>query len=208
MRVMTWNLKGGVGKTSLSLALAIENGWLVATNDYHSPLEHILPEKSFKKMTEKDTLPVPPEGKDVIYDFGGKADGRVLDAIAIADVIIVPVIYQAMQDMYATLATLRELRLEGDELAKKGNHRPIMEKVIVVINRAGKDTSKAEAAIRKVAPDITILPMKESNIFAKVISTKKPISALLHNPLLSYAYSGVKQQFDILDGKVKELGGK
>ena len=44
MKLLIWNLKGGQGKTSLSLAIALEKGFYVLTNDVHSPIDEILPD--------------------------------------------------------------------------------------------------------------------------------------------------------------------
>ncbi len=44
-------------------------------------------------MGLRDKLPEVPEDIDVIYDFGGYPDARIIDAARIADTVIVPIIW-------------------------------------------------------------------------------------------------------------------
>ena len=46
MKIVVWNLKGGQGKTVLSMAIAMLEGFYVVTNDIHSPIDEVLGEDS------------------------------------------------------------------------------------------------------------------------------------------------------------------
>ena len=69
MKIAIWNLKGGQGKTVLSLSLAMLKGFYVVTNDVHSPIDDVLPEGHALRLGIKDVLPDVPDNIDLIYDF-------------------------------------------------------------------------------------------------------------------------------------------
>ncbi len=62
MKVVVWNLKGGQGKTVISLAIAMLEDFYVVTNDVHSPIDEVIGEDKALRMGIRDHLPdVPPE---------------------------------------------------------------------------------------------------------------------------------------------------
>ena len=50
MKIVIFNIKGGQGKTSLAVNLALTLNAGVITNDVYSPIEKVLPEKQFMKI--------------------------------------------------------------------------------------------------------------------------------------------------------------
>lgn len=57
MKIVVWNLKEGQGKTILSLAIAMLEGFYIITNDVHSPINDVLGEDKAMRMGMRDSLP-------------------------------------------------------------------------------------------------------------------------------------------------------
>jgi cellulose biosynthesis protein BcsQ len=85
------NFKGGNGKTSLAIALALHLGFDVITNDLLSPLEQIFNDDQLIKLERNEQIPDLPSGCNVIFDFGGHIDKRVVKALKLSQFVIIPV---------------------------------------------------------------------------------------------------------------------
>jgi len=71
MKITIYNFKGGVGKTSIALNIALNLGLPVVTNDIYSPLERLLGEDKFIKLAKDQTIPTLSSEHSIIFDFGG-----------------------------------------------------------------------------------------------------------------------------------------
>jgi len=97
MRIAIYNIKGGVGKTALSLNFAFKNNLGLISNDALYPYDAYLPNDNYiqvspdekfpteKKLTGKDGKPF-----DLVWDLGGYADTRIPAVLRSVDVVIVP----------------------------------------------------------------------------------------------------------------------
>lgn len=96
MRIVFFNIKGGVGKTSLAVAVAKEFGIPYFTNEENKIKNfqvNLLP-TSRKEISELE-LP-----KDCVFDFGGFAD-NIINYILVADVVVVPTIRERLSILKA-----------------------------------------------------------------------------------------------------------
>ena len=109
MKITIFNLKGGQGKTTLSLALATLYNMYIVTNDEYSPIDEVLGDKKVYHLDEGENLPEVPENINLIYDFGGKPDPRILEAVNHSRYVIVSVFYKSPLDMQTTINTIQEL---------------------------------------------------------------------------------------------------
>jgi len=182
MKLTIFNLKGGQGKTTLSLALALEYGYYIVTNDQYSPIEKVLPKKKVKHLAVDSPLPSVPEDLDLIYDFGGYADRRLIAAVTQSDWVIVPIVYDSPLDMQTTIKSIKEIEKHND-------------KIIIVVNRAKKGIkNKAESVLRTFF-NYPTLELRNSTCFVKIVENKIALSEQIKSsPLLSYHYKPVLKQ--------------
>lgn len=183
MKIIVWNLKGGQGKTVLSLALAMLEDYYIVTNDVHSPIDEVIGEDRALRMGMRDPLPEIPEGIDLIYDFGGYPDARIIDAAKHADMVIVPIIYESPLEMQVTLNALGEIEKYND-------------KIIIVLNKAKPgDYERARQVFEQFDIHYPVFEVKQSTAFSRAIEHKKSLQQLVdENPLFSFHYSKPLEQ--------------
>ena len=127
MSYVVYSIKGGVGKTTLSVQVSQMLDYTYVTNDSHSSAHNLMPEeKGFLVSTEDyDEIPF---DENIVYDFGGFKDSRINDIIKQASKIIIPTL-TSIVDVQATIATLKDVY-------------EINKNIIIVINRT-KNNNKA-----------------------------------------------------------------
>ena len=183
MKIVVWNLKGGQGKTVLSVAIAMLEDFYVVTNDVHSPIDEVIGEDRALRMGMRDPLPEVPEGINLIYDFGGYPDARIIDAAKQADVVIVPIIYESPLEMQVTLNALGEIEKYND-------------KIVIVLNKAkAGDFERAKAVFEQFDIHYPVFEVKQSTAFSRAIEHKKSLQQMVdESPLFSFHYSKPLEQ--------------
>lgn len=178
MKIIVWNLKGGQGKTVLSLAIAMLEGAYIVTNDRHSPIDEVIGEDRGLRLKADDPLPEVPDGIDLIYDFGGFPDVRTIEAAQNADFIVMPIIYESPLEMQVTLNALREIEAYNKN-------------IVVVVNKAKpNDLERTKDVLADFGFHYPIFEIKQSTVFSKAVESKKSLQELVdENPLWRLPYS-------------------
>lgn len=157
MSFVVYSIKGGVGKTTLSVQISQMLEYTYVTNDSHSSAHNLMPqEKGFLVSSEEyDEIPF---DDNVVYDFGGFKDTRINDIIKQSKKIIIPTL-TSIVDLQATLATLKDVA-------------QVNKNILIVVNRA-KNNNKAlelkeylQEEIKKSYSDlnISIVFVRESSV--------------------------------------------
>jgi hypothetical protein len=182
MRIVVWNLKGGQGKTVLSLNLAMLEGAFVVTNDVHSPIDDVLGEDRALRLSMRDPLPEVPAGVPLIYDFGGYPDARIIEAAKTATHILIPLVYESPLEMQVTINAISEIE----------RYNP---RITIILNKAKPgDFERAQEVLGKFY-EYPILELKQSTAFARSIEQKKSLQQLVdENHLFSFHYSKPLEQ--------------
>jgi len=154
---VVYSIKGGVGKTTLSVQISQMLDYTYVTNDSHSSAHNLMPEeKGF--LVSKEEYEEIPFDNNIVYDFGGFKDNRINEIIKQSNKIIIPTL-TSIVDLQATLATLKDVV-------------DINKNIIIVINRAKNNNKAIELKeyileeIKKSYSDlnITILFVRESSV--------------------------------------------
>ena len=183
MKITVFNLKGGQGKTAISLNLALSLDYGIITNDIYTPLENILKKEQFLKLNPNQAFPDLPKEYNIIFDFGGYADNRVIKALELSRYVLVPILGHSNIDLQVAINSIEEI--------KKYNQN-----IVLVLNKANKK-DKRQGFFKKLYQDITIFQIKESRAINKVINEAQSIKTLYNqNKLNQYHYKELKNQFD------------
>lgn len=149
MRISVWNLKGGVGKTHLSLALSKD-----------LDLKYYSNENNFidGALLIKDN---PDISENAIFDFGGFVD-KISDYLKISDLVLIP----TTNDYFSILKTFETFKLSAQ----------FNQNILFVLTRIQSKIKDKDIDILKKHG--RMLELNESNIFKKSIETNQGILTL------------------------------
>jgi cellulose biosynthesis protein BcsQ len=152
MKIVFWNKKGGVGKTALAYNVARDLELFLLSND-DSIIEMAYPGKA--KIVRE--LPVI---DNAVYDLGGFADAAAKQAIAAADLVVIPTTAD-LNAVKRTASTISDVQ----HVAPEAN-------ILIVANRAkGEDFAELE----KRFSDLTVIEIPESRIFERAIKNQTSV---------------------------------
>ena len=185
MILTVYNFKGGVGKTSIALNIALSLDMGIITNDVYSPIENILPEKQFIKLEKDMSIPEIPEGMNIVFDLGGYIDTRAIEALRQSDKVLIPV----TNDFINLQVTINAI----DEIWE------FNENLIIIANRTVKDDFSDISQGIKQFYDFPVLELKQSKVFSNLFQEKKSIRDIVRQGgLRAYSYRAINEQFDQL----------
>lgn len=167
MSFVVYSIKGGVGKTTLSVQISQMLEYTYVTNDSHSSAHNLMPEEKGFLVSSEEYEEIPYD-ENVVYDFGGFKDTRINDIIKQANKIIIPTL-TSIVDVQATLATLKDV-IE------------INKNIVIIVNRA-KNNNKAIELKEYLDDEIKKL---NSNINIPIIFVRE--SSVLEDSLFDCEY--------------------
>lgn len=189
MKLLIWSLKGGVGKSHLSMAIGYEYGFVIVTNELLSPVAKIYPAGKIKTLSKNELVPELPSNVNVVYDFMGTPDDRALDTCKIVDVVIIPTTNDGAFDIQHALESINQL--------KDYKH-----KILVVVNKTQLgDYDEVKKIINEFYPLLPVLELKYSKAISGISKTGKSISSQM-NPLNKRHFIRPLEQIDLI---MKEL---
>lgn len=168
MKILIWSLKGGVGKSHLSMAIGLEHGFVIVTNELLSPVAKIYPAGKIKTLAKNESVPVLPDSVNVVYDFMGAPDDRALNTCKIVDTVIIPTTNEGTFDIQHALESINQL--------KDYKH-----KILVVVNKTqAGDYEEVKNIINKFYPSVPVFELKYSKAISGISKTGKSISGQMN----------------------------
>ena len=129
MSIVVYSIKGGEGKTTLSVQISQMLDYTYVTNDSHSSAHNLMPEEKGFLVSSEEYEEIPYDDR-VVYDFGGFKDTRINDIIKKSNKVIIPTL-TSIVDVQATLATLKDV-IE------------VNKNIIIVVNRTKNNNKSTE----------------------------------------------------------------
>ena len=161
MKIVFFSIKGGVGKTSISLSMALTYKYNFVTNDIVTSLEGIHSIKASKIASSLKKIPRPILGssKNQIFDIGamsGQIDPKAAHAISLADAVVIP----TLCDTRSVEATIQSIKF-----VKEACHN-----IFVIVNKV-KDEKEYESIVEHLSPYVDeefIYQMRETTLFKRI----------------------------------------
>lgn len=189
MKITIWSLKGGVGKTSIALNLALTRNCKIITNERYSLLDSILDDKKLLQLQTSEKPPKLKKEDRVIFDMGGTVDKRIIDCLEQSDFVLIPTTANDI-DIQGCISTIGELQDHIDE-----------SRIVVIVNNTTNinDFEKVKGYIDQITRKCKIFEIKRSRGLVNIFDRKKSIKDLVsENGLNRYNYEKINRQFNDL----------
>jgi len=182
-KVTIWSTKGGVGKTSICAELHFRLGFPVVTNEKLSMLPSIVDNKLLKILDDKEKIQN--YNNNIIFDFGGYVDNRIIDALKQSNYVIVPVTANAidLQGCIDTIASIKDYNSN----------------IIIAINKVKnkKDIEFTKNVLSKLGI-FKYFTINDSKAMANIFKQKSSVTTMMKNKLLNYIYRNINSQIAVL----------
>ena len=195
-KIAVYNEKGRVGKTPLSLEIALRMVYNYATNQNRprKDIEDIIPDGEFLQVGPNEAFPRLDDDFLVVFDLACELVGyerSIVSALEQVDLIIVPVVNEADAIMGTAYAITEIKTLDT-----------ITADFVVVANMLKKSVEAEEVAaqlIPLIGEEIPIIPIRYSKAFDRILSEGRPIRDLVgRGGLYAWSFRNVAAEIDTL----------
>lgn len=160
MKILYFSLKGGVGKSSLALNHALENGYVYVTNDISTNIDESHQSEFYQISHNKKRIPREFMSlEEVIFDFGAMSnviDHKVTQAVKLCDGVVIP----TFTDERSLQATIESYNLIKND-AKS---------IVIVINNYTQEKKYLYACevLNEALGNPVILDVRTTTLFERV----------------------------------------
>ena len=179
--ITIYNFKGGAGKTSCAMNIALTMDYGVVTNDIYSPIEEVF--DNVLKVSPSEEFPDFPTDAEVIFDLGGYIEARSITVLRNSKVVLVPTIneYSILQTTINSVAEIEEYNMN----------------ICLIANRTKRGDYEEIRQILSRFYKYPIFEVKESQSIPAIFKKKKSIKAMVEEGgLQKYHFQYLDRQFD------------
>jgi len=205
MKITLYTAKGGAGKTPIATNIFLDRQYAIGTNERFHVFEsmEVVDDDAFMCIDYEEEFPEIPDDIDIVFDLAGsisKSSGSIISAINQSDLVIVP-IEDELKSINSGINTLLELE-------------SVKASVLVVATKLKKGRKEVftndwtesasfknikNAIVDKCSTDITVLPLKYSELFNTIFDRELSIAQLRNNDAL------IKHSAKVLDQQFNEI---
>lgn len=179
--ITIYNFKGGAGKTSCAMNLALTMDYGVVTNDIYAPIEEVF--DNVLKVSPSEEFPDFPADAEVIFDLGGYIEARSVGVLRNSRVVLVPTIneYSILQTTINSIAEIEEYNTS----------------ICIIANRTKRGDYEQIRQVLSRFYKYPIFEVKESQSIPAIFKKKKSIKAMVEEGgLQKYHFQYLDRQFD------------
>jgi len=212
MKITVYSAKGGAGKTPISVNLALEHGWNIATNDAISILsiQDGIEEDMLLEINPHEEFPALPDDFDVVFDLGGaiseSSSASILTAIKQSDVVIVPICNDP-RSIAGGLITLREIRPHGKRMLVVATklERTRLEPARIPIEETEAFKGVKDSLESQGYGDIPIFPLRFSRAFENIFKTGNSIESMVRaGGIEAWSYRHLAKELEAINNFIHE----
>ncbi len=189
--IVVGNGKGGVGKSTVSVATSTHYKMRIYGNDPWSPMAKYLNNNPFigeklsifKKVGLNEQMPQSAAPK--IYDTGGWADDRMIPIIRSASLLIVPTLPELI-DLDTTIRFLKK-------------YSKLTDRIIIVVNKATpKEFGLVQQHLEAHGFTYPMLRLPQSKLFSRVLNQGEPIQSQMSKGAAAWIFRNHYKKFQEL----------
>ena len=169
MKVLVYSVKGGQGKTTVAIGYTKYKNAMYLTNDYESGTLDI-----YGDMFEKNQLQIIKSEtkldftklksiKNLVFDFGGWVDEKIITIAKNVDAIVIPIFYQSIADLMPCIKTINSLLKYNKNI------------LVLINNTDTNDVKGLKNQLEKSFPNNKILVVNKSKYINRLANEGKTI---------------------------------
>ena len=209
MKITLYTLKGGAGKTPLSMLFALDKEFAVGTNESYDMYSDFMPQERLLFVQSDEEFPHIPDDIDVVFDLAGtmtKHDYSILSAIRQSDVVLIPI-----------WNNIGSIRGGLKSISAVAGHNPNI--IVIATKLSTKSRKKGQTweesqdfmavknAVLTLEEDLgfipKVLPLKFSEVFETLLRDYVSVHQLAAGSgLAAYTHRELLQQIDDINEEV------
>jgi len=212
VKVTVFSAKGGVGKTPISVNIALDKEWAIGTNETYHIFDslRVIPDNRILAVEPREEFPDLPADIDIVFDLSGTLGGdtaaSIRSAVAQSDVVLVPAQNElkAINGAYHTIMEISDIN---------PNVAVVVTKILKGKKEAFSDWRDSEdyknvhGTLEKLTErELPAFPLKFSRGFDAIFEQEMSLNQMVgQGGLDGYAYKSVAKQFDDIYQYLEQL---
>lgn len=212
MKVTVFSAKGGVGKTPISVNIALDRGWAIGTNETYHVLESMrrIEDSRMMAIAPTEEFPDIPDMIDMVFDLSGSLGGdsarSIRSAIRQSNVVVVPTNneFKAINGAYHTINEVRDLNpniiIAATKLEKGKRDAPLE------WDQCEDFMNIKKTLLELVGHEYPVVPLKKSKGYDAIFDQEKSLREIVdRGGIEAFSYRIAAWQFDKLYEEINKF---